>query len=48
MQQGSHTQPGVDNHHDVAQVGIIIHVNFFEIIQKKPFVEIASFFFIAT
>jgi hypothetical protein len=27
MQQGSHTQPGVDSHHHIAQGGITIHVN---------------------
>jgi hypothetical protein len=29
MKQGSHTQPGVDSHHIVAQGGIKIHVNGF-------------------
>jgi hypothetical protein len=27
MQQGSHTQLGVDSHHHAAQGGIAIHVN---------------------
>jgi hypothetical protein len=29
MKQGSHTQPGVDSHHNIAQGGIEIHVNGF-------------------